>query len=246
MTRDDNRDWDSVFASVEKDAGITLNEEIRKRIIEAYHSYMDVNGRPRVSSKQLARKRKSMERLRDWFDNSVDHVEVTRCLDALVKVIKIKRGRRPDEAIDGLLAELKRCYEAAGGHVTFRKNDVRQSVAGPYADFLRAIRCHVFQGKVLASDEAFIERARRAPSFIRKPDQPRPATQLKEFLDSRVSKLFLPSDDSIQQWLRLFESMATEHLLSCPNSSASTLTISPSATLIRQFNILSARRRGRA
>jgi hypothetical protein len=65
MKQEPNRDWDEIFKSVEKDAGITLNEKIRKRIIEAYHSYHcdhHVFGELHLSSKQFARAVASIER----------------------------------------------------------------------------------------------------------------------------------------------------------------------------------------
>jgi hypothetical protein len=171
MTRDDNRNWDSVFALVERDARITLNEETRKRIIEAYRLYFDLRGGPRLSSKQTARAIASIERLATRLSILQDR-STGILLNALVEEIgsrgRAKRGRPPDEAVDGPLAELKRCYEAAGGRVTFRKNDEGQRVAGPYPDFLRAIRHHVFQRKVLASDEAFIARARQPYLLMRR------------------------------------------------------------------------------
>jgi hypothetical protein len=105
--------------------------------------------------------------------SSSEFYVMTKSLNAFVERLRhskqiAARGRRQDTKVDGLLIELRRCYEATGGCVAFRKNRERHRVLGPYPDFLRAIRLHVFQRKVLASDEAFIARARKSEFFIRR------------------------------------------------------------------------------
>jgi hypothetical protein len=197
VKQEPNRDWNERFKSVEKDARITLSDEVRKRIIEACHSYHDdVGGGPHLSSKQVARAAASIERkftraliaLQScsgdvanliYYDvipasmlSPSDFREMTKSMDALVKRLRqskriAARGRRSDVRVDFLLVELRRCYEATGRHVAFRKNKEGRRVSGPYPDYLRAIRRHVFQGKVLHSDEAFIDRARKAKFFNR-------------------------------------------------------------------------------
>jgi hypothetical protein len=196
MKQETNRDWNEIFKSVEKDARITLSDEIRKRIIEAYHYYFRVDEGPRLRSKQKTRKAKSIERLAtrlsielescgdEYFDDegrlywpksSDGYVELTRSLDAVVKLARSQgrtaRGRTPNIRADVLLDVLRHYYKAAGGHIAFRKNSEGHRVLGPYPDFLRAIRLHVFQRKVLASDEAFISRARQPYFFIRRKEQ---------------------------------------------------------------------------
>jgi hypothetical protein len=106
------------------------------------------------------------------MSSSGDFHAMTKSMDALVKTLRqlkriAPRGRRSDDQVDLLLLELQRCYEATGGHVAFRNNKEGRRVSGPYPDYLRAIRRHVFQGKVLQSDEAFIDRARKTRSFSR-------------------------------------------------------------------------------
>jgi hypothetical protein len=191
-----SRDWDERFKLVEKDAQITLNDEIRKRLIEAHQNYFRVDGGPRLSSKQKIRRAKLIERLATrlsielescgdemfdcyfdsegrqyWPKSSDGYVELTRNLNAVVKLARspgrTARGRTPNIRADVLLYVLRRCYEATGGHVAFLDNKEGRRVSGPYPDYLRAIRRHVFQNKVLQSDEAFIDRARKARSFNR-------------------------------------------------------------------------------
>jgi hypothetical protein len=99
-----------------------------------------------------------------------DFFVMTKSLDAFVKTLRhskqiAARGRRPNQWVDGLIARLQSCYEATGGRIAFRKNSEGRRVLGQYPDFLRAMRRHVFQRKVLSSDEAFIDRARKARSF---------------------------------------------------------------------------------
>src|SRR6516162_5291699 len=82
MKREVEPNWDEVFKSVEKDARLTLNDEIRKQIIEAYHSYFDVNGGPRLSSKQIARARTSLERHATCFLIALQscHGDMSNCI----------------------------------------------------------------------------------------------------------------------------------------------------------------------
>jgi hypothetical protein len=190
MKREANRDWNEIFKSVEQVAGITLNEEIRKRIIELYHSFHHVYRGPRFNSKQIEQRATRLlialqpctEKFH-FYSDAKDCIVLDRSLDALssvdalVRAIRCSRGRtvrgrRPATRVDGLIAELGSCYEATGGRVAFRKNS-EGHVVGRYADFLKAMRQHVFQSQVLASDQAFIHRARRSRLFIRRQEQRR-------------------------------------------------------------------------
>jgi hypothetical protein len=195
MKQEGEPNWDAAFKSIEKDAGIKLSDEVRKRIIENYQCYFDDYGRPHLSSKQVARAVASIERkvtrslialescsgdVADflYFDaipasmSSSDFHVMKKSMDALVKTLRqskriAARGRRSDDRADLLLADLRYCYEATGGHVAFGKNKEGRRVLGRFPNFLRAIRRHVFQKKVLQSDEAFIDRARKPRSFAR-------------------------------------------------------------------------------
>jgi hypothetical protein len=112
----------------------------------------------------------------DSAGGSIVHgaVFLTWMLDALVERLrrprpKAARGPRQKKAVDELLIELQNCYEASGGRVAFGKNDVGRHVSGPYPDFLRAVRRHIFPGRSLSeNDEALIERARKLASKQRR------------------------------------------------------------------------------
>jgi hypothetical protein len=170
MKRNCEPNWNEKFKLVENDARIALSGELRTRIIKKYRWYFDIDEDKEVPRSLASIKRDAIRFLRNDEDDALIRTayELKRAKCSRRK----PRGRPRNQKIIPLLTEFQACYEAAGGTVGFRR-DNEGRLAGPYADFLKAIRQHIFQGELLNSDQALIERAKKFRSQQRQPSEPK-------------------------------------------------------------------------